>query len=163
MSGCYALFKLPTWENVRAKFPSCMLATPVYHILSLPSQCVPVHFSSNIDGGYHAGSVTVTFNLFPPNRMFCKCIYFLIFKYILLSMLLQLSHIFLPCIPLCPVPPPLSFPHLSSCLWVMHISSLASPFPIVFITSPCLFGIYHLCFLVPVSISSFSPLPLNDL
>ena len=34
---------------------------------------------------------------------------------------------------------------LSSCPWVMHISSLASPFPILFLTSPCLFCTYQLC------------------
>ena len=62
-------------------------------------------------------------------------------------MLLQLSHFFslyspLPCNPLPP-----SFPHLSSCPWVIHISSLASPFPILFLTSLCLFYTYYLCFL----------------
>ena len=43
-----------------------------------------------------------------------------------------------------------SFPYLSSCPWVIHISSLASPFPILFLTSPCLFSTYHLCFLFPI-------------
>ena len=55
-------------------------------------------------------------------------IYFFFFKYILLIMLLQLSlSFFLPFIPLCLVPPfPLAFsPPLSSCPWVVHISSLA--------------------------------------
>ena len=55
--------------------------------------------------------------------------------YILLIMLLQLSHFLLPFIPLCPVP----HSHqnclpLSSCPWVIHISSLASTFPILFVT-----------------------------
>ena len=58
-------------------------------------------------------------------------------------MLLQLSHFFLPFIPLHPIP----FPHLSSCPWMIYISSLASPFPILFLTSPCLFCTYHSCFL----------------
>ena len=44
---------------------------------------------------------------------------------------------------------------LSSCLWVIHISSLASPFPILFLTSSCLFSTYHLCFLFSV------PFPLS--
>ena len=47
---------------------------------------------------------------------------------------------FLSFIPLCPaslLPP--AFLHLSSCLWVVHISSLASPFPILFLTSPVYF------------------------
>ena len=31
---------------------------------------------------------------------------------------------------------------LTSCPWVVHVSSLASPFPILFLTSPCLFCTY---------------------
>ena len=73
-------------------------------------------------------------------------------------MLLQLSHFFLPFIPLHPAPSfPLAFPLLSSCPWVIHISSLASPFPILLLTSPCLCCTYHLCFLFPVPFPSFSP------
>ena len=49
---------------------------------------------------------------------------------------------------------------LSSCPWVIYISSLASTFPILFLTSPCLFSTYHLCFLFPVTFPSFSPLRL---
>ena len=37
-----------------------------------------------------------------------------------------------PCTPV----PPISAPPLSSCPWVVHISSLASPFPILFLTFP---------------------------
>ena len=67
--------------------------------------------------------------------------------------------------PLCPPPPssPYSFQQshfLSSCPWVMHISYLASPFPILFLTSPCLFCTYQLCFLIPVTLSPISPFPL---
>ena len=47
--------------------------------------------------------------------------------------------------PCTPLPP--AFPPLSSCPWVVHVSSLASPFPILFLTSPCLFCTYHLCML----------------
>ena len=36
-------------------------------------------------------------------------------------------------------PPPLSFPQLNSCPWVIHKSSLASPFPILFLPSPSIF------------------------
>ena len=61
----------------------------------------------------------------------------------------------LPCIPLPP-----SFPHFSSCPWFVHTRSLASPFPIIFLPSLCLFCTYHLCFLFPVPFSPFFPLPL---
>ena len=65
---------------------------------------------------------------------------FFFLKYILLVMLLQLSHFFLPFIPLHPAPhfPP-AFPHFSSWPWVVHISSLVSPYSILFLTSVCLF------------------------
>ena len=51
----------------------------------------------------------------------------------------------LPCTPLLP-----SFPHLSSSPWVIHIKSLAFLFPILFLTSPCQFCTYHVCFLFSV-------------
>ena len=75
--------------------------------------------------------------------------------YILLIMLLQLSH-FPPFIPFCPahlLPP--AFPHFSSCPWVIHTSSLAFTFPILFLTSPCLFSTYHLCYLFSVPFPLF--------
>ena len=52
------------------------------------------------------------------------------------------------------------FPLLSSCLWVIHISSLTSLFPIPLLTSPRLFYAYQLCFLFPVSFPLILPLPL---
>ena len=63
---------------------------------------------------------------------------------ILLIMLLRLSQ-FPP--PLCPLPPstPHSLrqsPHHCSSPWVMHISSLATPFPILYFTFPWLFCNY---------------------
>ena len=51
--------------------------------------------------------------------------------------------------PYSPLPgtlPPTRILPFSSCPWVVHISSLASPFPILFLTSPCLFCTYNLCF-----------------
>ena len=75
---------------------------------------------------------------------------FTYFKYILLIMLLQLSLFFLPLYspPPC-TPPPTSIPFpLSSCPWVVHISSLASPFPILFLTSRVYF--------VPTNYASYS-------
>ena len=79
-------------------------------------------------------------------------------KYILLITLLQLSHFFSfysppPCTLLAPAHPP-------SCPWVIHISSLASPFPTLFLTFPSLFCTYHLCFLFPAPFPPSSPLSL---
>ena len=86
-------------------------------------------------------------------------------KYILLIMLLQLSHFFLPFILLYLVLPHLpSFPHLFSCPWVIDTSSLTSPFPILFLPSLCLFCTYHLCFLFAVLFppSTSYPLPADN-
>ena len=60
-----------------------------------------------------------------------------------------------PCTPL-----PSAFPAPQFMSMVIHISSLASTFPILFLTSLCLFCAYHLCFLFPVPFSPFSTLPL---
>ena len=69
-------------------------------------------------------------------------------KIYLLIMLLQLSHFppFTPLHPAHPLPP--TFPLYSSCPWVIHISSLASTFPILILTS-------HTCF-VPTSYATYS-------
>ena len=75
----------------------------------------------------------------------------------LLIMLLQLSH-FHPFTQLHPVHPfPPTFPPYSSCPWVIHISSLASIFPTLFLPSTCLFSNYHLCYLFPVPFPPLSP------
>ena len=65
----------------------------------------------------------------------------------------------LPFLPLHPAPslPPAS-PTLTSCPWVVHISSVAPPFPILFLTSPCLVCTYNLGFLFPVPFLPFSTL-----
>ena len=89
-------------------------------------------------------------------------IFVLLFKKIyLLIMLLQLSisPLFTPLHPTHILPP--TFPPYSSCPWVMHISSLAATFPILFLPSPCLFSTYHLCYLfsAPFPLSS-PPTPL---
>ena len=96
--------------------------------------------------------------ILPRVFSFLQVSFSLLFKKIyLLIMLLQLSHFppFTPCHPDHPLPP--TFPPYSSCPWVIHISSLASMFPILFLPSPCLFSTYHLCYLFSVP---FSPLPL---
>ena len=78
-------------------------------------------------------------------------------------MLLQLSYFFSPLFPSAlylPLPP--SFPQLSSCPCVIPVSSLASPFPTLFLTSPCLFSTYHLCYLHPVPFPPFCPAPADN-
>ena len=81
-------------------------------------------------------------------------------KYILLIMLLQLSHFFSHLFPsTLYTPPPIIAHPLSSCPWIIHISSLASPFPILFLTSACVFCTYHLCFLFPVLFPPYFLLP----
>ena len=82
-------------------------------------------------------------------------------KYILLIMLLQLSH-FSPFIPLHPAHPlPPAFTPFSSCPWVIHIHSLASPFPILFLTSPyfppTIYATYSL-YIFPLLFPSHSPI-----
>ena len=79
-------------------------------------------------------------------------------KDILLIMLLQLVH-FPPFTPSC-TPPPSHIPPYSSSPWAIQISSLASTFPILFLTSPCLLCAYLLCFLFPArTFFPHSPLP----
>ena len=57
--------------------------------------------------------------------------------------------------PVHPLPP--TFPHYSSCPWVILISSLASTFPTLFLPSPCLFSTYHLCYIFSVPFPPLSP------
>ena len=83
-------------------------------------------------------------------------LFILFFKYILLIMLLQLTH-FLPFISLHPTHPPTRIPPFRTCPWVVHINSLASAFPILSLTSPCLFSTYHLCYLFSVPFPPLSP------
>ena len=82
-------------------------------------------------------------------------------KYILLIMLLHLSGFFLPFIPHCPVclPLPWAFSHLISCSWVIHISSLASPFPILFFTSLLSILFLTIMLLIPCTFAPILPPP----
>ena len=77
-------------------------------------------------------------------------------------MLLQLSQspLFNSLHPAHPLPP--SFSTFSSCPWVVHISSLASLFHILFLTSPCLFYAAILL-LIPCTFSPILPhLPADN-
>ena len=75
-----------------------------------------------------------------PYRINYKHFDIKLFKYILLIMLLQLSQYFFPFIPFLLVSPPTHPPAfllpLTSCPWVVYISYLASPLPILFLTPP---------------------------
>ena len=53
-------------------------------------------------------------------------------------------------------------PHHCSCPWVMHVSSLATSFPILYFISPLLFSTY-LYFLIPSLLHPFpTPLPSDN-
>ena len=75
-------------------------------------------------------------------------------------MLLQLSSFFPLCphLPLAPLSVPQAIPTPCSCPWVMHISSVATPFLILYFTSPWLFCDY-LFVLNPLTSSPISPHP----
>ena len=80
------------------------------------------------------------------NDFLCFC-YFL--NYILLIILLQLSHFF-PLSPSTQHPQSLwQSPHHCSCPWVKCISSLATSFPILYFTSPWLFCNYFTASPIP--------------
>ena len=84
---------------------------------------------------------------------------YLFLKYISLIILLQLSILFL-------LDPSTWYPDflrqslLSSFLCVAHVSSLTSPFPILFLTPPCLFCTYQFVLLNPWTFSPIVPSPL---
>lgn len=85
-------------------------------------------------------------------------------KYILLIMMLQLSQYFHLC-PLCWYPIPSSNPSIfSSYSWIVHLSSLVSPFPTLSSTPPWIFCASQLHFLihVPLTTFSFSLLPADN-
>ena len=63
-------------------------------------------------------------------------------KHILSIVLLQFSLTFTSLSPSTPYPHTLWQSPFSSCLWIMRISSLATPFPILFLISLCLFCNY---------------------
>ena len=82
-----------------------------------------------------------------------------------LPFMLHILCTFPPFTPLRPAHPlPHTFPPFSSCPWVIHISSLASIFPILFLPSPCLFSTYQLCYLfsVPCPPLSASHFPVDN-
>ena len=113
-------------------------------------------FSSNV--------LSFEYNLYTS---FVKLIpnYYILFKYILLIMLLQFSQL-PPLSPLHPAPPtPPASPHLSSCPWVVHISSLSSVSYTIFDLSPSILCLPTV-FLIPCTFLFLlfpSPSPLTTL
>ena len=85
----------------------------------------------------------------------------IIFKSILFITLLQFSQFFPLYHPSALHSQPSCIPHPPrSCPWFILINSLISVFSIPFLTSPHLFYVYQLCFLVPVP---FPPILLLSL
>ena len=92
---------------------------------------------------------------------FYYLIFLLFFKLYFIDYTITVVHIS----PFCP--PPSSTPHsfrlpahLCPCPWVMHTISLATPFPILYFTSPWLFCNTYLHFLISSPLHSFLPIPL---
>ena len=90
--------------------------------------------------------------------LFLFLFYFIFYNYILLNMLLQLSWFF----PLCPPLPTTPYslrqsPHHCSCPWVKCVSSLATPFSILYFTSPRLFCNYLFVLFNPLTSSPIPP------
>ena len=56
------------------------------------------------------------------------------------------------------IPPPTHIPRFSSCPWVVHISSLTSPFPILSYPPPVYF-VPPIMFLIPCTFSPILPFP----
>ena len=102
------------------------------------------------------------------HKVFCLFGSLSYFLSIFLIMLLQLPH-FSPHYPLIQYPQSLHYPPLlSSCLWVIHVSSFTSPFPILLLISsyfvPTSYAAYSL-YLFPHSPPHLLPIdnPLCDL
>ena len=95
------------------------------------------------------------FILIFPYPMFWKYFYFLsIFYWLCYYSCSIFSSLYPPSF--CTSHPPAVFPiPLSSCPWVVHISSLASPFPVLYFTSPL--SIFYLLFMLLIS-CTFSPI-----
>ena len=94
-----------------------------------------------------------SFNLILSGKHFiCSSIPFLNVFYWLCY---YLCPIFSPLYSPLPIPPPTALPYLSSCPWAVHINSLVSPFPTLFLTSPL--SILYLPFMLLIP-SSFSPI-----
>ena len=88
--------------------------------------------------------------------------YILFFKYILLIMLLQLSHFFTPSFPSTLYPSPSSIPPPQFMSMDHTCKLFGFSISILFLTTPSLFCTYNLCFLLPVPFPPFFPTPLRS-
>ena len=85
---------------------------------------------------------------------------FIFFKLYFIDYAIIVALIFPPLPPTHPASPtPSQSPRHCSCPWVMHISSLATPFPILYFISPWLFCNYLFVLLNPPTSSPLPPHP----
>ena len=79
-------------------------------------------------------------------------------NYFFIDYAITVVLIFPLCTPSTQNPPlPQAIPHHCSCPWVMHISSLTTPCPILYFTSPWLFCTYLFVLLNPLNFSPIHP------
>ena len=93
-----------------------------------------------------------------PNVFFSN--FLVLFKNIFYWLCYYSYPIFPPLLPSTQYPHTLQQSPLSSCPWVVYVSSLATPFPILFLTSPSLFCTYQLVLLNPCNFPPYSHFPL---
>ena len=147
------LFKI-TWNKI------IILTTNFYRNITYVYQIIkqfphfPIEFQFNIFSVLYCSSFFSTWFWVFKSLSFILSIFYLLCYYSCPFFFSSLSPS-----TLCPRPSHMPYP-LCSCPWVLHRSSLASLFPILFLTSPCLFYTYQLCFLFPVPFPWFSPFPL---
>ena len=141
-----------------------------------PGTCLGCEFGHQVTGrGTHVRqSISVSLSqcvsLPPSTSLSLKSINIFSNEHLLKSKFLSIFYLL--CYHSCPIfSSPLSLsasyqhslqhsPLFRSCPWHVYVSSLASPFPILFLTLPCLFCTYQLCFLLPVTFPPFSFLHL---
>ena len=110
-----------------------------YTILNLPCLFSTYHLCYLFSVPFPPLSLSHSLTDNPPCDLhFCDSVPVLVVCLVFLKNLFLFNYscpIFSPLYP----PLPAAFPSLSSCPRVVHISSLASPFPILFLTSPVYF------------------------
>ena len=138
----------PSWQNAQRSWSNSSLTTDSM-VESLSNLCLPALILFYF-------TIYLNFNFYLKN-----------FKHILYFVdcaITVVPFFFSFCTPhlASPFPPATPLP-FSSYPWVIHVSSLASPFPILFLTSSSLFCSYQLCMIPthsPLSLSSPSQLKI---